>query len=140
MTRSQPSDAVSAERLPDFEWDAFVSYAHVDRDRVLEIADGLEALGWSLWVDRDDLTAGSRLTEELPIGMRDAHTLIFMMTEASVASRWCLGEIDDAIALGRRIIPVELDPTAAAPPRLDDYLRFTPPASRRPSRHHPAAV
>ena len=109
-----------------YDWDAFVSYAHADGAIVRPIVEHLEAAGWSVWLDHDDLAAGTRLTQELPTGVRDAHTLLFMMSPRSVASRWCIDEVDAAIGLGRRIIPVVLDPATQPPPQLEDYLRFEP--------------
>ena len=120
--------AISAEQAStgEYDWDAFVSYAHADGEQVHGVVERLEAAGWSIWLDRDDLAAGTRLTQELPTGIRDAHTFLFMMSDRSVASKWCIAEVDAAIGLGRRIIPVVLDPTTVCPPQLEEYLRLEP--------------
>jgi WD40 repeat protein len=110
----------------EYDWDAFVSYAHADGELVHPIVERLEAAGWSIWLDRDDLAAGTRLAQELPTGIRDAHTFLFMMSAQSVASKWCMAEVDAANGLGRRIIPVLLEPATNCPSQLEEYLRLEP--------------
>jgi WD40 repeat protein len=122
--RSAISARPGSAEAPD--WDAFVSYAHADGELVHRVVDHLEAAGWSIWLDRDELAAGTRLTQELPTGIRDAHTFVFMMSARSVESEWCIAELDAAIRLGRRIIPVLLDPTTVSPSQLEEYLRLEP--------------
>jgi WD40 repeat protein len=118
-----PAEPGSAE---EYDWDAFVSYAHADAELVHGIVERLEAAGWSIWLDRTDLLAGTRLTQELPTGIRDAHTFLFMMSARSVVSKWCMAEVDAAIGLGRRIIPVLLEPATDCPSQLEEYLRLEP--------------
>ena len=122
----RPAISAESRAAAAYDWDAFVSYAHADRERVHRVVERLESAGWSIWLDRDDLAAGTRLTQELPTGIRDAHTFLFMMSAQSVVSKWCIAEVDAAIELGRRIIPVLLDPTTVCPSQLEEYLRLEP--------------
>src|SRR6185436_10518340 len=122
----RPATSPGSGAAGAYDWDAFVSYAHADGEHVHRVVERLESAGWSVWLDRDDLAAGTRLTQELPTGIRDAHTFLFMMSAQSVASKWCIAEVDAAIELGRRIIPVVLEPTTVCPSQLDEYLRLEP--------------
>ena len=88
----------------------FVSYASVDRARVLRIAETLTAEGLGVWMDQADITGGISYGPEITAGIKNADALLLMCSTASLASRNVRQEIQLAWRFGRRILPLRLDP------------------------------
>ncbi len=76
----------------------FVSYASVDRDRVLPIIDRLEAVGVKTWIDRDGIHGGANYALEIAEAIEHASAMLIMCSPASLASR----NVKQEIALGWR--------------------------------------
>jgi TolB-like protein/Flp pilus assembly protein TadD len=87
--------------------DIFVSYASEDLDRVRPLVEAFEAVGFSVWWDRQ-IDPGTTWDEVLEHALSDAKWVVTVWTEHSIASRWVRTESMDA--LEREIlVPVLLD-------------------------------
>ncbi len=90
----------------------FLSYSR--RDTVL--ADGmvadLEAQGIEVDIDRRDLPYGEAWQAELAGFIHRADTIVWLASEASVASSWCKWELGEAQRLSKRLLPVRIAPLA----------------------------
>jgi hypothetical protein len=87
--------------------DIFLSYANADREVAHEVADALEALGWSVWWDRE-IPYGKPFDQVIEEELNAARCVIVLWTAESVASRWVKTEA--AAAADRdRLIPVLLE-------------------------------
>lgn len=85
----------------------FVSYARADGSGFAEeIVAGLEAAGFDPFLDRHDIAPGEDWEARLGHLLARADTVVFVLTPASVASERCRWEVDKALALSKRIIPV----------------------------------
>lgn len=85
----------------------FVSYARADGARFAEeLVEGLEAAGFDPFLDRHDIAPGEDWEARLGHLLARADTVVFILTPASVASERCRWEVDKALALSKRIIPV----------------------------------
>ncbi len=67
--------------------DLFISYASVDRERVLSLVDALEGLGLSVWIDRSGIAGGTAYGAEIAQASRDARAIALMCSSASFTSR-----------------------------------------------------
>jgi hypothetical protein len=87
--------------------DVFLSYASGDRAVAHELADALEALGWSVWWDRE-IPYGKPFDQVIEEELNAARCVIVLWTAESVTSRWVKTEA--AAAADRdRLIPVLLE-------------------------------
>ena len=66
---------------------AFVSYASVDRERVMPIVTALQTAGVSIWIDHSGIPGGARYGTEIAERIEHADVMILMCSSASLASR-----------------------------------------------------
>src|SRR4051812_45089472 len=90
----------------------FVSHSSHDRGAVEAVSARLRAAGYAaLFVDFDPeqgIPAGRSWERELYAQLRKTDAVVFLASEASVASRWCFAELSLARSLGRPVFPVRL--------------------------------
>jgi WD40 repeat protein len=99
--------------------DAFVSYAREDRRRVEWLRDVLEARGKEVWVDRQDIPPAAPWRDRIEQGIERANALVFLLSPDSLGSPECRQELDRALALNKRLVPVllrDVDPAAVPTP------------------------
>src|SRR3954467_6863264 len=100
---------------------ASVFVSHSSRDRVVteRVVARLRVAGFAaLFVDFDPeqgIPAGRSWERELYAQLRSTDAVIFLASEASVASRWCFAELCLARSLRRPVFPVRLQPGVALP-------------------------
>ena len=114
------TDATRAEVAPGTRLDGFVSYSRRDATSVLPLIEEAERLGRSLWLDADDIPAGTPWREELGNGIEAADSFLACLSDHWLASTECRKEYDQAVDLGKRLVPVvvgDLD-TGAVPAPL----------------------
>src|SRR4051794_973713 len=88
----------------------FLSYASVDRERALAVADALEADGIRVWIDRRGIAGGGVWIAEIPKAVREAPVLLVLCTAASVVSRNVRQELQLAWDQAKPILPLLLEP------------------------------
>ncbi|MGR6963507.1 nSTAND1 domain-containing NTPase [Geodermatophilus sp. URMC 61] len=97
----------------------FVSHSSRDQTVTERVVERLRAAGFAaLFVDFDPeqgIPAGRSWERELYTQLRRADAVVFLASEASVASRWCSIEIGLARSLGRPVFPVRLQPGVELP-------------------------
>ena len=88
--------------------DVFVSYSRRDAAFVGRLADALRERGKEVWVDVE----GIRDAEVFPAVLREAvegsDGFVFVISPDSVGSRFCEQEIEHAVELNKRIVPLVL--------------------------------
>lgn len=99
----------------------FLSYASADRDRVLPIADRLEAAGIRVWVDRHEIAGGTNYGTEIVQGIRSCSVLAIACSDAGLHSRNVKQEIQLAWKYQRPYLPLLLD-SAQIPEDLEYWL------------------
>jgi len=86
--------------------DVFVSYSRNDSPFVARLASAIESGGKKVWLDSSDIED----SEVFPLAIRSAiessDAFLFVISPASVASRFCEQEVDYAILLNKRLVPV----------------------------------
>jgi hypothetical protein len=103
---------------------AFVSYAHSGMEDAKYVAQFLESRGLTVWLDQDQLHAGSKLSQGVTKALREARWFVPMLNAEYWTSSWCVRELETALDQELRIIPVKVtDQPLVAPPHLRDVLR-----------------
>jgi len=93
--------------------DVFLSYAREDRERAADIAQALEANGWSVWWDRR-LPYGRSFSRLIEQELDLSKCVLVLWSHASVKSDWVTGEA--AEGLRRQIlIPAMIDREVRVP-------------------------
>ncbi len=86
----------------------FLSYAHVDGQRVFPYFAALQQAGRNIWFD-DGIRAGAEWEIEIIRFLTGADSFIFFVTEASLRSQNCRDELISARAQGKTFINILLD-------------------------------
>jgi WD40 repeat protein len=109
------------------ESDAFISYSHLDRAFAVRLRDALRAAGQRPWLDETEISGGTRWSDALERAIQHADAFVFLLSPHSAGSRECRRELDYALELNKRILPVRIaeTPAEALPPRLAEY-QFIP--------------
>src|SRR4051795_7729711 len=97
----------------------FVSHSSRDRPVTDWLMERLGAAGFAaLFIDFDPdhgIPAGRTWEHELYAQLRRTDAVIFLASEASVASHWCFAELSLARSLGRPVFPLRLQPAVQLP-------------------------
>lgn len=82
----------------------FISYSSVDKKDACFIADALGHLGVSFFQDEKAIKLGDDITASVESEMKSATSVIFVVSPASIKSRWVFFEIGQAKALEKAIV------------------------------------
>src|SRR3954451_8272929 len=86
--------------------DVFLSYSRRDADFVRWIADALEARGKDVWVAIEGIRDGEVFPAALRSAVEASDSFVFVISPDSVHSTFCEQEVDHAVDLGKRIVPL----------------------------------
>lgn len=120
MPDVRPRQADSGSEGRSEKLQVFISYSRDD----LEIADWLDVMlesnGFAPILDRHGISGAENWQHRLGGMIRDADTIVFVVSPSSAKSAICKWEVAEAARLGKRIVPVLAHPLdgAAAPPEL----------------------
>lgn len=87
----------------------FISYARVDRQKVVPIGKLLEAKGFAVWLDTN-IEGGAAFARAIAAELERAQVVVVAWSAASVNSNWVLDEASAARDSGR-LVPLALDAT-----------------------------
>jgi hypothetical protein len=108
----------------------FVSYARSDMAFADRLVAAMEARGQEVMIDRRDLPILEELQRELIGFIRSADAVVFLISPAAIASKWCEWEVAQVLALNKRLAPIVIEPVTEGIPeviRNINFLSFTPP-------------
>jgi len=116
------------------KFNVFISYRRDD----LAFADQLDAAlglaGFDTSIDRHGISAGEDWKKRLGALIREADTVVFVLSPSSADSPICLWEVEEAVRVSRRILPCSVV-RSRTPARRRNLLRSTTSTSTR-SRNH----
>jgi hypothetical protein len=123
MVAQLPSETAAASRVRP---DVFLSYAREDGAFVEErLATALAERGKEVWLDVEDIRGGaSDWRANVWAGIEAAKVVVFVLSPDSLASTVCREELERAVDLNKRIVPVLRRPVDGLP---------LPPALERPN-------
>ncbi|MEK8016509.1 MAG: toll/interleukin-1 receptor domain-containing protein [Candidatus Parabeggiatoa sp.] len=88
-------------------YDAFISYSRKDsKSFATQLHDKFVENDFDIWLDLKDMPPASAFQEEINEAIENADNFIFIITPGSVTSKICRKEIDLAVELNKRIIPL----------------------------------
>jgi formylglycine-generating enzyme required for sulfatase activity len=125
--------AGSAEKLK-----VFVSYSRRDSsDFANELVTGLELVGFAPFLDQHDIAPGEDWEARLGGLIRQADTVVFVVSPEGVKSERCAWEVNTALADNKRVLPIvaKAVPDSEIPEQLRrrQFIRFdTGPGITRP--------
>ena len=93
------------------EWDLFISHASEDKkDVVIPLAEKLNAMGVSVWLDKFEITVGDSLREKIDEGLLHSQFGVVVLSPAFFSKTWPKSELDGLISKesddGKTILPV----------------------------------
>jgi WD40 repeat protein len=86
----------------------FISYSRRDIAVVDQLVALLEAESIDVLIDRRDLPYGEEWQKELADFIRNADTVLWLVSQDSVGSRWVNWELGEVTRLGKRLVPVRI--------------------------------
>lgn len=109
----------------------FVSYSRSDSSGFAEnLVAALEERGLAAKLDTRDLEFGEKWQAQLKDFIRQADTVLFIVSPRSIASRWCRWELAQVAAQSKRLVPVVYGtvPIEDLPPDIGEVhlFPFTP--------------
>lgn len=99
----------------------FVSYSRTDIEFADQLVPALRAFGIEPFIDREGVHGAEQWQQRLGQLILEADTVVFILTPASATSDICEWEVDEALKLNKRIVPVVWRPLGEAKPH--DHLR-----------------
>src|SRR5262245_32202368 len=106
----------------------FISYSREDLYFANQLNAALDAYGFECFIDHHGISGGEDWKRRLGNLIREADTVVFVLSPTSARSEICAWEVEEATGLGKRILPVNCEPLkgASPPPRLHDlnYIFF----------------
>jgi WD40 repeat protein len=100
--------------------DVFVSYAREDQAFVRKLLDALQRHGRHPWVDWEGIPPSAEWWREIEQAIESSHSVVYILTPASLASASCTKEVEHAVRNNKRLIPIcrEEVPEGAASPAV----------------------
>jgi hypothetical protein len=86
--------------------ETFISYSRKDKEFVRAVIESLKQTGIDLWIDEADIPAAAVWKQEILVGIQFAHNFVYVISPDSVESEYCNLELDYALSLNKRIIPI----------------------------------
>ena len=112
----------------DGKLNVFISYSRDDLDFSDQLDAALTLCGFDTTLDRHGISGGEAWQTRLGVLIRDADTIVFVLSPSSARSDICGWEVAEAIKQGKRIIPILCRPLgdAVPPSQLSDlnYIYF----------------
>jgi hypothetical protein len=94
--------------------DVFISYSRTDSEFVQRVASSLHELGRTPWVDTAGISDAEVFPQAIRTAVEESDAFLFVITPASVTSRFCEQEVTYARTLAKRIVPVLRESVADA--------------------------
>lgn len=98
----------------------FLSYSRHDMAVADRMVEALEEAGFAVTIDRRDLPYGEEWQAELADFIRTADTVVWLVSSASLQSRWCAWELGEVQRTNKRLMPVAIE--SVAPEALPEAL------------------
>lgn len=84
----------------------FISYSRKDKPFVRKLNGAIDALGIDAWVDWEGIPLSSDWMNEITLSIQASDAFIFVISPDSLRSKVCINELELAISLNKKIIPV----------------------------------
>ncbi len=99
----------------------FLSYAQEDQAVMRKIRNSLRREGFTVWTNTTDIQTGEAFEKAILRGIEQADNLVYLLSPDSLQSSFCQQELNYALSLNKRVIPVLV--TATDPQVVPTVLR-----------------
>lgn len=86
--------------------ETFISYSRRDAAFIERLFQALKDNGIDAWLDKEDIPKASQWKQEILVGIQFCQNFIYAISPDTVMSDYCDMELDHALALNKRIIPI----------------------------------
>ncbi|HEY9672748.1 MAG TPA: TIR domain-containing protein [Waterburya sp.] len=86
--------------------ETFLSYSRKDYSFVGLLYKALQQAGINIWIDWEDIAPSSLWRQEICVAIQASKNFVFIISPDSVESEECLKELNHALLLNKRLIPV----------------------------------
>jgi WD40 repeat protein len=86
----------------------FLSYSEEDKWVMQQICNRLRRESFTVWTNKTDIQTGEAFQEAINRGIEEADNLVYLLSPDSVTSEYCQQELDYALSLNKRIIPIRV--------------------------------
>lgn len=93
------------------KYDVFISYSRKDSAIVKDYCEYIKKAGLSLWIDEDGIETGDEFKRKIVRAINESRIFLFFSSVNSNDSPWTVKEVNVAVLLKKRIIPIKLDDT-----------------------------
>lgn len=109
------------------EQHVFVSYKHEEEAFAQMLIHQLQAAGFKMWIDTEQLRAGENWREAINYAIKDSFALVLVISPDAQRSEYVTYEWAFAQGAGIKVIPLLLKSTTRLHPQLEmlQYLDFT---------------
>jgi len=90
----------------------FLAYAEENRDNAEQIRRFLRRQGFTVWISAADIPAGANFQTIIEEGIEEADNVVYLMSPAAIRSPFCQHEIEYALRLQKRVIPLLIEAIA----------------------------
>ncbi|MEM9217540.1 MAG: TIR domain-containing protein [Cyanobacteria bacterium P01_F01_bin.150] len=84
----------------------FLSYADEDIQMMQQVGASLRRAGFTVWTNQTDIQTGTTFQDAINQGIEETDTIVYLLSPHSLTSEYCQQEIDYALFLNKRIIPL----------------------------------
>lgn len=91
------------------KYDVFISYSRKDSVIVKQYCEFIKKAGLSLWIDEDGIETGDEFKRIIVRAISDSNVFLFFSSADSNVSPWTIKEVNVAVHLKKKIIPIKLD-------------------------------
>ena len=88
----------------------FISYSRDDLDFADQLVAALEPCGFDPTIDRHGISGGEDWKKRLGSLIHESDTIVFVLSPESARSEICAWEVEEAVRLSKRILPVVCRP------------------------------
>ena len=92
----------------------FLSYAEEDTTIMEQVRRSLRRESFTVWTNTTDIQTGVVFQQAIDRGIEEADNLVYLLSPDSLKSEYCQREIDYALSLNKRIIPLLVRETELA--------------------------
>lgn len=100
----------SLKNAQDGMTDVFICHAEEDRMALEQIYESLTRAGLTVWTSWHDIQMGKDFKATIYHGIETADNFIYLLSPEAARSPWCQRELDYALELNKRVIPILFKP------------------------------
>lgn len=94
-----------------YKYDIFMSYSRFDQEFATILSRDLSNVGCSIWMDINGIESGQEFARVIMDAIKESNTFLLLCSKNAYDSRFIIREMEYAIALQKRIIPIIIDDT-----------------------------